>query len=166
MGLISVSRVLLSEGGAATGRVHFTFFDAGGEGSSSQARRAIAETFPTISPTSVGPPTFMTDPAFGILHQAAYPLAAQDPVLEQQQRNAPIWEKYSVREGGLNLVLAFCVAGLALNRRRLRLNGSHFLRAPARLLHAIHRGAVGDYAAWLTAGVAVFSGVLLLLFQT
>ena len=74
--------------------------------------------------------------------------------------------EYNIREGSINVAGAFLVAFLALHRERLRLTRMRVLTQPARLLRGIHSGAVGDYAAWFTAGVAIFSGLMLLLFRT
>lgn len=85
---------------------------------------------------------------------------------DQELVKEPVAEKYSVERGLLNVAVAFLIAFLALNRDRLRLTRLCVLTRPASLLRRVHTGTVGDYAAWFAAGVAVFSGVLLLLFRT
>jgi multicomponent Na+:H+ antiporter subunit D len=61
------------------------------------------------------------------------------------------WTVTGVASGALAVVLAFAVAALSIR--------GHVPRAA--LLHRLHSGHVGDYVAWLVAGVTVF-GVLLL----
>jgi len=59
---------------------------------------------------------------------------------------------------------AVLLAAVALNRERLR---PRFVKAPLHILNrgldpirALHSGAVGDYVAWLTAGVALLGGLV------
>ncbi|HEX5412563.1 MAG TPA: proton-conducting transporter membrane subunit [Terriglobia bacterium] len=93
------------------------------------------------------------------------PLKQADAHREKELMAEPVAEKYSVEKGLINVALALAVAFLALNRDRLRLTRVRILTRPASLLRAIHTGTVGDYAAWFIAGVAVFSGVMLLLWR-
>lgn len=53
LGVIVVSLELLRHGRHATGRVHSLPFDPGRDNAESQARRAVAEAFPTMAPASV-----------------------------------------------------------------------------------------------------------------
>jgi multisubunit Na+/H+ antiporter MnhE subunit len=53
MGVLSVVGAVIRHDGRATGRAHFVPFDPGSENAESQARRAVAETFPTMAPASV-----------------------------------------------------------------------------------------------------------------
>jgi multicomponent Na+:H+ antiporter subunit D len=61
------------------------------------------------------------------------------------------WTATSVASGVLAVLLAFGVAALGVHGRIPRVD----------LLHRLHSGHVGDYVAWLMAGVTVF-GLLLL----
>jgi multisubunit Na+/H+ antiporter MnhE subunit len=53
IGVWVVMGSLIRHDGRAAGRVHAIPFDPGGEDAESQARRAVAETFPTMAPASV-----------------------------------------------------------------------------------------------------------------
>ena len=53
LGTISVLRTLAQHHGRATGRVHSISFEPGGESAEAQARRAVAEAFPSMAPASV-----------------------------------------------------------------------------------------------------------------
>lgn len=53
VGVGSVVGILFREGRGATGRIHSVRFYPGEETSRDQARRAVAETFPTMAPGSV-----------------------------------------------------------------------------------------------------------------
>jgi multicomponent Na+:H+ antiporter subunit D len=61
------------------------------------------------------------------------------------------WTATGIASGVLAVLLAFGVAALGIRGRIPR----------AGLLHRLHSGHVGDYVAWLVAGVTVF-GLLLL----
>jgi multicomponent Na+:H+ antiporter subunit D len=101
-----------------------------------------------------------------IMRTTHAPLEAAEAQGEKELRDETFTEKYSVEKGSINVVLAFFLAFLALHRERLRLSRLRALTTPARLLRRVHSGTVGDYAAWFTVGVAVFSGLMLLLFRT
>src|SRR5690348_12155479 len=101
-----------------------------------------------------------------IMNTTHAPLRQADARREKELREEPVAEKYSVKRGLINVALACFLAFLALNRDRLRLTSLRVLTRPASLLRRVHTGTVGDYAAWFAAGVAVFSGVILLLFRT
>lgn len=101
-----------------------------------------------------------------IMNTIHAPLKSAEMQSEKELNEEPITEKYSIEKGCINVGVAFLVAFLALNRDRLRLTKLHFLTGPVALLRKIHSGVVGDYAAWFAAGVAVFSGLMLLLFRT
>ena len=64
--------------------------------------------------------------------------------------------------GGISTLLAFLIAGLVLLPHPFRRGiagfsgGVSFILRPLRLLHSGH---IGDYVAWLTAGVAVIGGL-------
>jgi multicomponent Na+:H+ antiporter subunit D len=100
-----------------------------------------------------------------ILRNTHSPLHPADAEQLRRLHQEPVAKKYGLKTGGMNVGFAFLVAAVSLGRKRLRLAKSKVLRAPVRALHSIHNGAVGDYAAWLTAGVAVFTGALLLLWH-
>ena len=51
--VFSVMGAVVKHGGRATGRIHSIPFEPGGENAESQARRAVAETFPTTAPASI-----------------------------------------------------------------------------------------------------------------
>ncbi|HVC13365.1 MAG TPA: complex I subunit 5 family protein [Acidimicrobiales bacterium] len=70
------------------------------------------------------------------------------------------WNAYGVGTGVLSALGAAGIAGLALFGRPLleRFPAVRRLSAPVGLLHRLHSGHVGDYVAWLVAGVAVLAG--------
>jgi multicomponent Na+:H+ antiporter subunit D len=75
------------------------------------------------------------------------------------------WHSYTGADwgwGAASVVLALALALLLLYRRRvpglLRRLASPGLPA-IRVLHAVHSGAIGDYAAWVAAGTALFAVV-------
>jgi multicomponent Na+:H+ antiporter subunit D len=98
-----------------------------------------------------------------ILYNAEIPAAPIDPTRMSKLQEESVWDRYSIGTGCLNVAFAFFVAALALNRNALRLNNIRFLHGSVKALRKIHSGVVGDYAAWLTAGFAIFSGLILLL---
>jgi multicomponent Na+:H+ antiporter subunit D len=101
-----------------------------------------------------------------ILQNAHAVLKQPEQRVENELSEEPVSERYSLKTGFINVAMAFFVAFVGLKRDRLRLARIRILNGAACLLRDIHSGAVGDYAAWLTAGVAVFAGTLLLLFRT
>jgi multicomponent Na+:H+ antiporter subunit D len=66
----------------------------------------------------------------------------------------------------LSTALAISIAGFGLARRHLPrtlVRGRDAIAGPPfRLLHALHAGVVGDYVAWIVAGLALFAAVLAL----
>ena len=93
--------------------------------------------------------------------------AYQQQVLEHApspQYQAPPQESLmpGMIRGGVSTILAFLVAGLVLLPHPLRhgiddfSGGVSFILRPVRILHSGH---MGDYIAWLTAGVAVIGGL-------
>jgi multicomponent Na+:H+ antiporter subunit D len=58
---------------------------------------------------------------------------------------------------------ALAFAALGLYRRRLpaawRRSSGRVAKRPVASLKALHSGVVGDYVAWLTAGVALLGGL-------
>ncbi len=83
-------------------------------------------------------------------------------------REAPYEEPHapSIARGLAAPAGAIIVAAAAMFRRKLRrtipLPGAGTLERVVRPLRDLHSGLIGDYAAWLTAGVAAY-GVLLFL---
>jgi multicomponent Na+:H+ antiporter subunit D len=73
----------------------------------------------------------------------------------------------SLLYGSAATVLAIGLALAGLYRRRLPKTVSAIadrtLAPPARVLHALHSGVVGDYVTWLVVGTAVTGGVWALL---
>jgi multicomponent Na+:H+ antiporter subunit D len=57
---------------------------------------------------------------------------------------------------------AIALAAAGLYRRRLPALVRRPLAAPARTLHALHSGVVGDYVAWLVVGLSVLGGLFAL----
>jgi multicomponent Na+:H+ antiporter subunit D len=66
----------------------------------------------------------------------------------------------------LSLALSFGIAGFDLGRRHLPralTAASEFVSEPLfRVLHRLHDGIIGDYVAWIAAGLALFVAVLAL----
>lgn len=85
----------------------------------------------------------------GLLPGAAFAHAVE-PFAQLTVREPNPWTVTSVVSGAVAVALAFAVAALGIRRDLPR----------ARLLHRLHSGHVGDYVAWLVAGVTVF-GLLL-----
>ncbi|GAA4226580.1 hypothetical protein GCM10022254_12030 [Actinomadura meridiana] len=70
------------------------------------------------------------------------------------------WTLPGLAGAALTVLLAVAVAFLAVHRRPVRPPLSGLVpvaRAAAGRLHALHSGHIGDYAAWLTVGVAVLA---------
>ena len=99
----------------------------------------------------------------GFMDQGAY----QQQVLEHatpMQYQPPAKESLlaPIIRGVIATFLAFLVAGLVLLPHPLRKGiddfsgGVSFILRPLRILHSGH---MGDYVAWLTAGVAVVGGL-------
>jgi multicomponent Na+:H+ antiporter subunit D len=65
--------------------------------------------------------------------------------------------------GAVSVGGALLLAGSVLLRRQLpravRDGAEALFGAPAKTLHALHSGAIGDYASWISAGAALFSVV-------
>ena len=62
-------------------------------------------------------------------------------------------------DGGISSAGAIALALVLLYRRRLPAILGAPLRRPCALLHAVHSGVIGDYAAWLAGGAALFAVV-------
>jgi multicomponent Na+:H+ antiporter subunit D len=85
----------------------------------------------------------------GLLPGAAFAHAAESFTHLTEAAPKP-WTATSVVSGAAAVALSFAVAA----------TGVHHDMPRARLLHRLHSGHVGDYVAWLVAGVTVF-GLLL-----
>ncbi|WP_231332757.1 complex I subunit 5 family protein [Actinomadura graeca] len=96
-------------------------------------------------------------------HGAYAGLVLDDSVPQLHAPPADPWTAPGLAGAAVSLLLAVVVAVHALRRpaRRSRPDPARPLRraahATARRLHALHSGHIGDYAAWLTAGVAVLA---------
>jgi multicomponent Na+:H+ antiporter subunit D len=99
-----------------------------------------------------------------------HPAARAAEVL-QGRRPPPLpepsqWHAYAAGDwvwGGASTAAALFLGLLLLERRRLPAAVRHLslvlVKRPATLLHHVHTGVVGDYAAWIASGAALFAVV-------
>ena len=66
------------------------------------------------------------------------------------------WYGTGVMLAGLSTVAAVGIAMLSLY-----VKGPAVVRGPVSVLHRVHSGHVGDYAAWLVLGIALLAGIIL-----
>ncbi len=74
----------------------------------------------------------------------------------------PNWSLLGLGLGLLSALLAVGVAALGLYPRRLKVGraATSLIAAPLTALHRLHSGHVGDYVAWLFAGVATMAALI------
>jgi multicomponent Na+:H+ antiporter subunit D len=62
---------------------------------------------------------------------------------------------------GIVLAILSTVAAVGIAVLSLYVKGPKVFRGPVSVLHRVHSGHVGDYAAWLVLGIALLAGIIL-----
>ncbi len=105
--------------------------------------------------------------AFQFQQTGSYAAVVLDSAHMPQTRSTAIAASSSAWHNVVTLVLATTVASMALFPRSLRLTSSavfgKLLKKGMKPLRAMQSGRIGDYMAWFALGIAVYTGILVVL---